>query len=188
MRNLKKYVQTHLQTELDIIRTSERANVLLELSLEEKAIVYKYTDDDMTFIGLNKELRKNKGQNPSEFAQYLDSALSKLKNYVGLVYRSTDLPEHIFDEYKSALINKTIITEYAFISTSQSEIVAKEGYPSDFLFEIFSKNGKAIEKISKFGLNSFDNEYEVLFTKGSRFKVLDITKFQYYTLITLKEV
>ena len=188
MTNLKRFAQKHLQSEIDIILRSERINVLLELTIEEKAIIYKYTDDDFTHLGINKQLRDSKGQNIPDLAKYLAHVLPKIESYVGIVYRSTDLPESIFQEYQSALLNKTIITEYAFLSATQSEYIAKEGYANDFLFKIFSKNGKPIEKLSKFGNYSFDNEFEVVFIKGSQFKVLGIEKYQNYTLIILKEV
>jgi ADP-ribosyltransferase exoenzyme len=188
MRNLKKYAQKYLKTELEKIQNSEIANSSLELTLEEKAIIYKYTDDDFTHLGINKQLRDSQGQNVTDFAKYLVHALSKIESYVGIVYRSTDLPELIFQQYQSALINRTNITEYAFLSATQLEYIAKKGYPNDFLFKIFSKNGKPIENISKFGKYSHDNEFEVVFIKGSQFKVLAIEKYQNHTLIVLKEV
>ena len=188
MKKLNKFAQEHLQSEIEIILQSERNNALPELTTEEKAFIYKYTDDDFTHLGTNKQLRESQGKNIADFAKYLAIALSKIESYVGIVYRSTDLSELIFQEYQSALSNKTIITEYAFLSATQSEYIAKEGYANDFLFKIFSKNGKPIEKISKFGIYSFDNEFEVVFIKGSQFKVLGIEKYQNYTLIILKEV
>ena len=188
MKKLKKFAQEHLQSEMDIILQSERINALPKLSLEEKAFIYKYTDDDFTHLGLNKQLRDSQGKNIPDFAKHFAYVFPKLESYVGIVYRSTDLPKSIFQEYQSALFNKTIITEYGFLSTTQSEFIAKEGYANDFLFKIFSKNGKSIEKLSKFGIYSFDNEFEVVFIKGSQFKVLEIIKYQSYTLIVLKEV
>lgn len=186
--NIEKFVLENFKDEFETVQNSKRANILPHLTLAEKTIIYKYTDDDFTYLGLNKQLRQSKGQIISEFAQHLDNALLKIENYVGLVYRSTDLPEEVFEEYKTAFRLRTFYTEYGFFSSSQSEFIAKENYVNDFFFKIFSKNGKPIEKIAKFGVSSFDNEYEILFRKNTRFKVLEITKFQKYTLIILREV
>ena len=50
------------------------------------------------------------------------------------------------------------------------------------LCELFFK------KVAKFGSQTYDNEQEVLFRKGSKFRVFEVIKFSDYTLITLKEV
>jgi ADP-ribosyltransferase exoenzyme len=186
--DIEKYIFENFKDEFETVQNSKRANVLPHLTIFEKTVIYKYTDDDFTYLGLNKQLRHSKGQIISEFAQHLDNALSKIESHVGLVYRSTDLPEEVFEDYKTAYRLGTFYTEYGFFSSSQSEFIAKENYVNDYSFKIFSKTGKPIEKIAKFGVNSFDNEYEVLFRKNTRFKVLEITKFQKYTLITLREV
>jgi hypothetical protein len=52
---------------------------------------------------------------------------------------------------------------------------------------IIGKSGKEIEKFAKYGEHHPQNEKEVLFRPNIRFKVLEITKSDNYTLITLEE-
>lgn len=179
MKNLKKYVQTYLKTELDIIRNSETANTLTELSLEEKTIIYKYTNDGHY---VNELLHESKGIKTSQYAKYLDYSLSKLPDFQGITFRGSDLTSYEIKKYHKALDEKVIIKEYSFLSTSRVKKQANQ-YRKTVLFEIFSKNGKLIEKVSK-----FVNEQEVLFRKNSKFKVLSIEKIDSYVYITLIEI
>lgn len=181
MRKLEKYVQTHLQTEIDIIRTSERANVFLELSLAEKALIYRYTDSGH-FV--NETLRESKGEKVPEFAKHLDSALAKLPSYNFLVYRGEPLIN--LKIYQNALESKQEITAFAFTSCSVRREPASQF--GQILLRIISKNGKLIEKVSKFGINSPFNEQEVLFAMMSKFVVLDIKEENNLHIITLEEL
>lgn len=185
MRNLKKYVQTHLQTELDIIRTSERDNVFLELSLEEKAIIYRYTDTG--HFGVNETLRDSNGKKVTEFGKHLDYCLSKLPNYEGLVLRGMKFTPSLLEQYRQAFETDTPIIEHAFMSTSISIKTARQ-FGFDILLQILSKKGKLIENVSKFGLYLGANEQEVLFTKGSKFVVLDIEEYSNHIRIFLEEI
>lgn len=186
MNQLEQYVHQNFQESYEEVSNSQRAHFLPILTLEEKTIIYEYTNWE--YLAVNSSLRKSNGTNVSEFAQYLDKILAKLPNYKDSVYRGAELPEPIFDKFQQAFLNKTPIIEHAFLSTSKSQIVAQEYFVGNFLFEIFGKKGKSIENIAKFGTYSYDNEQEVLFRKNSRFKVSDITKRSKYTLITLKEL
>lgn len=56
------------------------------------------------------------------------------------------------------------------------------------VFIILSKRGKDIEKIAKFGVDSGQNEKEIVFKSGSRFKVLDIKEAENKITIMLEEV
>ncbi len=56
------------------------------------------------------------------------------------------------------------------------------------LFRIQSKKGKDIQKIAKFGIDSGQNEKEILFKANSKFYVLEVRKENSKTLITLEEV
>lgn len=185
MRELEKYVRENFPDELEkVIR--DFANEFPKLTDAEKTIIYKYSDDDFTFFGVNKTLRESEGLIVPEFAKYLDLALSKLPNYVGTVYRGTPLTDIEFKRYTQALEYETPITEHFFVSSSHLINIA-EGY-GDFQFKIFSKTGKSIEKISKFGVQNFDNEYEVLFPKESSFEVLEISQTRFFTYISLNEL
>jgi ADP-ribosyltransferase exoenzyme len=185
MRNLKKYVQTHLQNELDIIRGSDRANVLPELSFEKKAIIYRYTDTG--HFGVNEALRDSSGKKVTEFSKHLDDCLSKLPNYEGLVFRGMKFTPSRLQQYRHAFETDTPIIEHAFMSTSISPKIARQ-FGFDVLLEILSKKGKLIENVSKFGLYLGTNEQEVLFRKGSIFNVLDIEESINHIRIFLEEI
>lgn len=183
MRELNEYVHARLQDELKKINRLS-TDILPELTVEEKAIIYKYTDDG--YESLNEMLRNSKGAKISKFGEYLSYVLSKLPNYNDVVFRGTKLYPSRLEKYKIAYENQTIIADFAFLSASQKKSIARQF--GTLIFEILSKNGKNIENISKFGLNSGQNEREILFPSGSKFLVRGIEKQDIYTLITLKEL
>jgi ADP-ribosyltransferase exoenzyme len=185
MNQLNQYAHQNFQESLEIVRSSERANVLNMLTLEEKTIIYEYTDWE--YLTVNSSLRESKGTIVSEFAQYLDTVLSKLPNYVGVVHRGAELSKPQFHVFQHSFLNKIPVIEYGFLSTSQEQIVATN-FTGDFLFEIFSKTGKIIEDIAKNGTYSYESEQEVLFRKNTHFKVLDIIEKSKSVLIILNEI
>jgi hypothetical protein len=186
MKALNLFVHQNFQESFEIVRDSERANVLPMLTLEEKTIIYEYTNWE--YLTVNSSLRESKGTNVSKFAQYLDTVLSKLPNYKNVVHRGTELPESVLNVFKYAFLNNIPIIEHGFLSTSCSQIIANTGFYGDYLFEIFSKTGKLIEAIAKNGTYSYESEEEVLFRKSTHFKVVDISKKSKNTLIILNEI
>ena len=185
MRELEKYVQENFPDELEKVRRNF-ANEFPRLTDAEKTIIYKYSDDDFTFVGVNKTLRNSEGLNVSEFAKYLNFALSKLPKTKGITtFRGVYKSDIDFDKLVYAHESGTLWTDYGFFSTSHNRIIA-DGC-GDLIFIVFGKNGKAIEKISKFGAGNFDNEEEVLFKSGTLFKVLDISTRRNQTIIKLRE-
>ena len=60
-------------------------------------------------------------------------------------------------------------------------------FKGNVLFRMFSRTGKDIKKITKFGINDSPNEKEVFFSSNKTFRILDITKESTYTLITMEE-
>ena len=117
---------------------------------------------------------------------HLNIALKKLPNYSQITYRGTELKEIDLEKYIKSFHNRTILTEYAFFSTSRDRMIA-ESY-GDIFFKIIGKNGKSIEKISKFGSNNIDNEQEVLFRINTSFKVLSMSKSKNFTTFNLLEI
>lgn len=80
-----------------------------------------------------------------------------------------------------------MIIEYAFVSATKSRMVAMQykgpsRHSPNCLFRIYSKTGKEIEKVAKFG------EQEVLTAPGKNFVVLGIDKELDYSLITMEEI
>lgn len=159
----EEYANKYLENELKIIDNSDRKIVLPELTIFEKAIIYKYSEDG--YQDLNEKLRVNKGKHIPTFGAILSECLEKLPNYTGNVYRSINLTD---EEYKRYLNNDTIIEPF-FISTSRSQLIGNQF--GNFRFEIFSQTGKCIENISK-----FSNEKEVVINYNKAFKVVSINE------------
>lgn len=179
MTNVEKYIEDRLKDEVRIV-SRDYATVLPELNDLEKAVIYWYSDSG--YIGINELLLKSKGQKTTQLGEYLDLALSKLPNFEGITFRGANLSNADIRKYQQAFDEKIIITEYAFLSTSRLKNKANQ-FRRTVMFEIFSKNGKLIEKVSK-----FVDEEEVLFRRNSEFRVLNIENKDSYVYITLREI
>jgi hypothetical protein len=118
----------------------------------------------------------------------LIDTLQKLPDYQNVVFRGSKLNKSQKQRYKDAFHNDRLIQEHHFLSTSQSEIIANLFSKGDTFFTIFSKTGKQIEKFSKFGLYSGQNEKEVLFFPNTIFEVLDVSENDSKTVIILEEI
>ena len=147
------------------------------LSKPEAVILREYTGHSAQQI--NTELRSNKPSLKAlSFARILNRALNKLPSYKGKVWRDIDLPEKTLAKYSVG----EVVTEKGFVSSSRDEFERFDSARPHRLL-IHSKNGKVIEKISVLPL-----EYEVLFSSGTKFKVLKRTQEKGYLLIELQEL
>lgn len=180
--SLEYYVKTHFSDSLQRVITSKRADELLELTVYEKAIIFAYTD---TFNNqhqvLNETLWASKGTDISDFGLYFENCLDKLESIIGVYYRGAKESYCDVNRYIKARENKTIITEYNFLSVTASPITAR-GF-GNILFRIYGKNAKKIEKVSK-----FEKEQESIFKRNTQFKVTAVTNNGIFTTITLKEI
>lgn len=131
-----------------------------------------------TYREINKRLRN---ENPTEYVDVASELISKGLNampiYEGVVYRGTHLSKNKFIELYLDNIGGTI-EEKSFTSTSPYkeaplQFISYDGIPKShvkILFEIKSKNGRDISKISEFnGIFTEKNQHEVLFDKGTKF-------------------
>ncbi|MDZ7934078.1 MAG: ADP-ribosyltransferase [Emticicia sp.] len=162
---VEEYAKTYLENDIRTIENSYRKDVLTELTIFEKAIIYKYTEDG--FDDLNEKLRISKGENITLFGTLLSGCLGKLPDFDEIAYRGVNLSSIEFQLYINAFENSEIITEHFFISSSSS-IYVGNSY-GETLFKIFSQKGKKIEMISK-----YPNEKEVIFRYGSKFRVFAV--------------
>ena len=179
---LEEYVKEHLPTALNRIIQSDRANVLPDLSIYEKAIIFAYTDtQNNQHQALNELLWASKGTEITDFGVFLEATLDKLDSYNGMVFRGVQSAYFDVELYMKAYENKTILTEYTFLSASKFQIIA-QGF-GNVLFKIYGKNAKSVELISKFG-----REKEVIFQRNTSFKVVKITNSGFFPIITLKEI
>ena len=185
MKKAEQYARLHLEREVSEISNSPRIEDHLELSVYEKAFIYKYSEDG--YEGVNELLRKSGGKENTEFGNLLAKCLGKLPDYEGLVYRSANLGKLERKKYVAALSLSQTLIEPTFVSTSKSKLIAME-FNGNTLFRIFSKTGKAIEKIAKFGIHNPPNEREVLFRPNRPFRILEIEEDGQRTIITMEEV
>jgi predicted house-cleaning noncanonical NTP pyrophosphatase (MazG superfamily) len=166
MTKLEAFVHENYQREFDEVRKGPIADVETVLTTEERTLIYKYTEDGFAY--LNEFLRKNHGQEITEFGKLLDKVLSKLPNYVDIVYRVVDLTNYELEKYSVAETNNSILVEHSFVSASRSKFIAYE-FGKSCQFRIFSKRGKQIESFAKYGIHHPQSEKEVLFRPNCRF-------------------
>ncbi|MDC8001973.1 ADP-ribosyltransferase [Aequorivita todarodis] len=184
MDEMEKYVEKYLPEILGEILSTFRKNEIPELSNAEKALIYKYSDDEYEFV--NQYLRINNGR-LNDFGKLLDISLDKLPNYRKLCFRAVHLKPNELKKYIDAFESSNKIIEHSFLSCSSSRLIAMQ-FNHNVLFRIQSKKGKDIQKIAKFGIESGQNEKEILFKANTVFYVLDVRKENAKTLITLQEV
>ena len=134
-----------------------------------------------------KYYENQKGEEINDFGTYLNSSLNKLQRFEELVYRGVNLSKTELNRYINSFNKNLLVTEFSFISTSKSRLIAMS-FNGNVLFRIFSRTGKDIEKITKFGINGPYNEKEVLFHTNRKFRILDIKKEIAYSLITMEEI
>lgn len=175
---LEEYAKEYLFREIHLIESSEeRLNALPELTVYEKAIIFKYSDDG--YEDLNERLRLSEGKDISTFGKLLDECLEKLPDYQGRIYRGVNLSKKYLNRYLEAFQNNTLITEPFFISTSESQLASRM-FGRSVQFQILSKTGKSIREIVK-----FEDEKEVLFRYNTSFEILDISPN--HDIIIMKE-
>jgi uncharacterized protein YukE len=148
----------------------------LELSAAEDGAVKDYSG--AAYGRLNAMLRNGDEAamtgSMKDLSDNLSSALAKLPDYKGMVYRGTTIDDAAAAKY----IPGATVSEPAFTSSSTTH-----PFPGNTQFTIFSSSGKDIS-----GLSSIPNEDEVLFDKGTKFQVLSNDTVNGVRRITLKEV
>jgi uncharacterized protein YukE len=157
---LAKFVAGGAESASGIERTATTVDDLAQMHTD---VVQSYTGT--SFRQLNT-LARTGGQymSPQEvealsrLSAKLSTALAMLPNYEGVVYRGTTLDEDLIAKYQPG----SIVREDAFTSTSTDT-----PFPGNTQFTITAVTGK---EISKWSL--IPDENEVLFDKGTRFRVM----------------
>ena len=154
-----------------------------KLEPEELLMIRLYSGS--TYTTLNSALR-NREKDPKTYEDVhdaidiLNSGLSKLPDYLTMgdppnfVRRGANLPADVLAEHQVG----SIVNYAAFTSTSRNS-----GFGSRHTFQIISKHGKNIEKIS-----SATFEAEVLFRSDTRFKVLSRKQVEDAVQFVMEEV
>jgi hypothetical protein len=129
------------------------------LTQEEGAAIYAYTTN--LYDKINPKMRSGKLTKKDEgFISVVEQGLAKLPAFDGVTYRRIDLSKADLARYQVG----SVVTENAFTSSSKKQGI--KGFNGYVEFEIKGKNGKQIEKLSK-----YPQQYEVLFGEKTKFKV-----------------
>ncbi len=167
----------------------------------ERAAIYHYTQGEKsTFRSLNKHLRKGEQLSDFEeaFSELLSDALGKMDSYSGTVYRAIRLNKTELAKWTTGVKKGEEIQFAGFSSSSKKKSVALEqmtkGYrknnETDLLIEIESKSGRSLGELSEYNGRSANrpNQHEVLFDKGSRFKLINVENVNGQWVVTLEEI
>lgn len=129
---------------------------------------------------INRRLRNGTEDGYVDVASRLISqALSRLPKYEGVVYRGETmsikkLQERFLDHIGDVVSDKGFISSSLYMDTPM-KFISHAGIPKSHkrvIFEIQSKNGRNISKISEFnGIFTLENQHEILFDKGTKFLV-----------------
>ncbi|WP_161908153.1 phage minor head protein [Emergencia sp. 1XD21-10] len=131
---------------------------------------------------INDKLRNYKQLTPEEakFTIELDSALKKLDTYKGNLSRSLYfMSEEAINSFLAAYSINGMITYKEYLSTTKGEV-----YNPDGQVQIYIRNSKKGKDIS--ALNP--SEAEVIFERGTTFRVIKMVKRNGITHILLEEV
>ena len=131
---------------------------------------------------INRRLRNGTEDEYVDVASRLISqALKKLPPYEGMVYRGESmsmkkLQERFLDHIGEVISDKGFVSSSLYMDTPK-KFISHDGIPKSHkrvIFEIQSKNGRNISKISEFnGIFNPENQHEILFDKRTKFLVLD---------------
>lgn len=147
----------------------DKEHVKIELTDLEQGALNKYLSFDSYLI--NESLRNSTPLTTiqQDIVSGLDAALSKIPTYNGNLSRSLEFKtEDAVNEYlKRFMIDGDVIFK-EYISTTSSE----QGYNMDGQVQIFIQNTKRGHDLNLYN----SNEEEVLYNRGSNFKVLNMAK------------
>ena len=169
MGTTKLFVEQRFYSVLQELQQRKIASNINELNVYGKKLIYNYTNNG--YESLNEKLREGK---QDVYEDHLNKALDKLPNFQEIVYRGIKLTSKQIAKYQNAERNDLHVTERAFTSSTSS--IATAHLYGNTIFSIISKTGKKIEDISYYGINSSQNEKEVLFRSNTKFKVLEVKK------------
>ncbi|MGL4865827.1 MAG: Fic family protein, partial [Cetobacterium sp.] len=140
------------------------------LKTTEYNAILKYTDEKGGYSQLNKALRETGEPRKVDegWVRNLDSALKKVPKYEGKVVRTVDLPKgEALDKFLAQHKEGSEITYNEYVSTSKKELF--ELNPTVTIEIPNSTEGRDISKLGS-------HEGEVLYERGSKFKVVEVVK------------
>ncbi len=110
------------------------------------------------------------------FKRTLEDALEKMPDYEGKVWRGADLPKRVLDKIKIG----EVFEDKGFVSAS---LVEGFEFNGRHRFVITSKRGKRVNRFSQ-----KQNEREVFFRDGTKFRVLNIEEKEGKVWISMEEI
>lgn len=138
------------------------------------------TNKGATSREINRRLRNSTEDEYVDVASTLiNQALAKLPKHEGVVYRGETMSMKKLQERFLDHIGD-VVSDNGFVSSSLYEdtprkFISHAGVPKNHkrvIFEIQSKNGRDISKISEFnGIFTLENQHEILFDKRTKFLV-----------------
>lgn len=174
------------RTNLAMSRVEYYNKIYPDIPEVQQAAVNAYTqaiwadNKGATSREINRRLRYGtEDEYVSVASSLISQALKKLPTYEGVVYRSETMSMKKLQERFLNHIGE-VVTDKGFVSSSlymdtPKKFISHDGIPKSHkrvIFEIQSKNGRNISKISEFnGIFNPENQYEVLFDKETRFWV-----------------
>lgn len=174
------------RTSLAMSRVEYYNKIYPDIPEVQQAAVNAYTqaigpdNKGATSREINRRLRYGtEDEYVSVASSLISQALKKLPTYEGVVYRSETMSMKKLQERFLNHIGE-VVTDKGFVSSSlymdtPKKFISHDGIPKSHkrvIFEIQSKNGRNISKISEFnGIFNPENQYEVLFDKETRFWV-----------------
>jgi len=162
-----------------------KPNRLRPFNDTDKANLRSYTNGG--FMQINPYLRNPEGTGKpfrkrfQDKADGVSDAMSKLPSEPGRTYRGANLRNKpgVLDKYREG----EIVREDAFTSTSKNPNIHGSGqFAGDTRFTINGRNGKNVTEYSD------HDEEEILFDKGTDFKVDKVTNNGRFTDIEMTEV
>lgn len=195
------FSDTDLALALRMVQAGGYATSHPELTPEEKAIIYYYTHSNACAKAIKGPIAQADGTIVEPAGLWLQAALAKLPLYVGLVYSAeqwpaADLQLLLLRQTQGVPLGTIRGTTWPnFMSSSTSKPVAVKHFfnnsaHKNCLLRIFSRSGRYIDALSRFGINGQRNdpsENEVLFLPSTVFRVVSIkqTSFSEIELLEL---
>lgn len=131
----------------------------LDLENEELVAIYLYTGFVSPKINSSLRAGGERLKRIQPFVDVLNSALKKLPDYTGPVYRGTTLPDDVLKSH-------TVDAEVTYAAYTSTSVSVSSKFGGKHQLQIFSVHGKNISAFS-----SAQTEKEVLFAPGTRFVV-----------------
>lgn len=179
----KAFVRKH-RTNLAMSRVEYYNKTYPNIPEVQQAAINAYTqaigkdNKGATSREINRRLRNGTEDEYVDAASRLISqALAKLPKYEGVVYRGEtmsmkNLQERFLDHIGEVVSDKGFVSSSRYMDTPM-KFISHDGVPKSHkrvIFEIQSKNGRNISKISEFnGIFNPENQHEVLFDKRTKF-------------------